>query len=77
MIVKGVKGFDYERAYEAMKTTAMNENYDCLPEYREKGYVPLIKKQNLYPKHWNMLTMIIVSHRQPKHWGKWKIIIIS
>ena len=35
-IVKGVKGFDYERAYEAMKTTAMNPNYDCLPEYRMK-----------------------------------------
>lgn len=44
MIVKGVKGFDYERAYEAMKTTAMNENYDCLPEYREKGYVPFDKE---------------------------------
>ena len=40
MIVKGVKGFDYERAYEAMKTTAMNPNYDCLPEYRMMGYVP-------------------------------------
>ena len=37
MIVKGVKGFDYERAYEAMKTTAMNPNYDCLPEYRMMG----------------------------------------
>ena len=44
MIVKGVKGFDYERAYEAMKTTAMNEHYDCLPEYREKGYVPFDKE---------------------------------
>lgn len=44
MIVKGVKGFDYERAYEAMKTTAMNENYDCLPEYREKGNVPFDKE---------------------------------
>ena len=44
MIVKGVKGFDYERAYEAMKTTAMNEHYDCLPEYRENGYVPFDKE---------------------------------
>lgn len=44
MIVKGVKGFDYERAYEAMKTTAMNPNYDCLPEYRTMGYVPFDKE---------------------------------
>ena len=44
MIVKEVKGFDYERAYEAMKTTAMNPNYDCLPEYREMGYVPFDKE---------------------------------
>ena len=40
MIVKGVKGFDYERAYQAMRTTAMNPNYDCLPQYRSMGYVP-------------------------------------
>lgn len=44
MIVKGVKGFDYERAYEAMKTTAMNDNYDCLLEYRKDGYVPFDKE---------------------------------
>lgn len=44
MIVKGVKGFDYERAYEAMKTTAMNPHYDCMPEYREMGYVPFDKE---------------------------------
>ena len=44
MMVKGVKGFDYERAYEAMKTTAMNPNYDCLPEYRALGYVPFDKE---------------------------------
>lgn len=44
MIVKGVKGFDYERAFEAMKTTAMNRHYDCLPEYMELGYVPFDKE---------------------------------
>lgn len=44
MIVKSVKGFDYERAYEAMKTTAMNPNYDCLPDYRAHGYVPFDKE---------------------------------
>ena len=44
MIVKGVKGFDYERAYEAMKTTAMNKHYDCLPDYDRNGYVPFDKE---------------------------------
>ena len=44
MIVKDVKGFDHERAFEAMVTTAMNENYDCLPEYRKLGYVPFDKE---------------------------------
>ena len=44
MMVKGVKGFDYKRAYEAMKTTAMNPHYDCLPEYCKLGYVPFDKE---------------------------------
>ena len=39
-IMKGVKGFDYERAYEAMKTTAMNPHYDSVKEYAKIGYVP-------------------------------------
>ena len=44
MMMKGVKGFDYERAYQAMKATATNPNYDCLPEYTELGYVPFDKE---------------------------------
>lgn len=44
MIVKGVEGFDYERAFEAMKRTATNPNYDCLPEYSALGYVPFDKE---------------------------------
>lgn len=44
MIVKGVKGFDYERAYEAMKKTALNEHYDCLPDYIRNGYIPFDKE---------------------------------
>lgn len=44
MIVKEVPGFDHERAYEAMKTTAMNNHYDCLPQYRANGYVPFDKE---------------------------------
>jgi len=44
MIVKGVDGFDYERAFEAMVMTAMNRHYDCLPEYMALGYVPFDKE---------------------------------
>ena len=40
MIMKDVPGFDYERAFQAMKTTATNPHYDCIPEYTELGYVP-------------------------------------
>ncbi len=49
-IVKDVKGFDYERAFEAMKTTAMNPNYDCLPEYIEKGWVPFDREKESVSK---------------------------
>lgn len=44
MIVKDVKGFDHEKAFEAMVTTAMNPHYDCLPFYRDHGYVPFDKE---------------------------------
>ena len=40
MIMKDVPGFDYEAAFEAMKTTATNPHYDCIPEYTALGYVP-------------------------------------
>jgi predicted alpha-1,2-mannosidase len=38
--LKGVKGFDAERAYEAIKITAMNPDYDGLASYRKLGWVP-------------------------------------
>lgn len=76
MIVKGVKGFDYERAYEAMKTTALNEHYDCLPDYMRNGYVPFDKEAESVSKHWNMPMTTIVSHRLPKLWARWTIISI-
>ena len=40
MILKDVPGFDYERAFQAIKTTATNAHYDCIPEYTSLGYVP-------------------------------------
>ena len=39
-IIKGIKGFDWEKAYEACKTTAMNPDYDSVKEYSKIGYVP-------------------------------------
>ena len=50
MIVKDVPGFDAERAYEAMVTTANNRNYDCLPDYIAKGYVPFDKEKESVSK---------------------------
>lgn len=44
MIVKQIPGIDYERAFEAMKTTATNPAYDCIKEYTELGWVPFDKE---------------------------------
>ncbi len=38
--LKGVKGIDAQRAYDAIKTTAMNPDYDGLAAYRKLGWVP-------------------------------------
>lgn len=38
--LNGVRGFDAERAYEAIKTTALNPHYDGLASYRKLGWVP-------------------------------------
>ncbi len=37
---KGVRGFDPERAYAAIKATAMNRDYDGLAAYARLGWVP-------------------------------------
>jgi predicted alpha-1,2-mannosidase len=42
--LKGVKGFDVKHAYEAIKTTAMNPDYDGLAAYRKLGWVPCDKE---------------------------------
>ena len=75
-IMKDVQGFDYERAYEAMKTTATNPNYDCLPEYTQLGWVPFDKeKESVLLRVLNTLMMIIVLLGLRKNWEKWMIII--
>ncbi|HBW02284.1 MAG TPA: alpha-1,2-mannosidase [Alistipes sp.] len=50
MIVKQLPGFDYERAFEAMKRTATNPHYDCLPEYTALGWVPFDKERESVSK---------------------------
>ena len=50
MIVKDIPGFDKERAFEAMVTTANNPNYDCLPDYIANGYVPFDKEKESVSK---------------------------
>lgn len=50
MIVKDIPGFDKEKAFEAMVATADNPNYDCLPDYMEKGYVPFDKEKESVSK---------------------------
>ncbi len=49
-IVKDIPGFDYERAYQAIKTTAMNPHYDCLPDYIKLGWVPFDKEKESVSK---------------------------
>ena len=38
--LNGVRGFDAEHAYQAMRATAMNPDYDGLASYRKLGWVP-------------------------------------
>ncbi len=48
--LKGVKGFDPERAYEAVKTTAMNPHYDAVKEFAELGWVPFDQENEAVSK---------------------------
>jgi predicted alpha-1,2-mannosidase len=48
--LKGVKGFDPARAYEAIRTTAMNPNYDNVAVYAKLGWVPFDKENESVSK---------------------------
>lgn len=48
--MKGVKGFDYKRAYDAVKTTALNPNYDNMMTYAKLGWVPFDKENESVSK---------------------------
>lgn len=47
---KGVKGFDVKSAYEAIKTTAMNPDYDSVAAYAKLGWVPCDKEDESLSK---------------------------
>jgi len=38
--LKGIHNFDVQKAYQAMKTTAMNPDYDHVATFNKLGYVP-------------------------------------
>jgi len=48
--LKGVKGFDAERAYQAIRTTAMNPDYDNAATYAKLGWVPFDKENESVSK---------------------------
>ena len=48
--LKGVKGFDPQRAYEAVKTTATNPHYDSVAVYDKLGWVPCDKENESISK---------------------------
>jgi predicted alpha-1,2-mannosidase len=48
--LNGVKGFDAERAYGAIKTTAMNPNYDNVATYARLGWVPFDRENESVSK---------------------------
>jgi predicted alpha-1,2-mannosidase len=48
--LKGVKGFDRDRTYDAIKTTAMNPQYDNVATYAKLGWVPFDKENESVSK---------------------------
>lgn len=48
--LKGIKGFDAERAYQAVKKTAMNPDYDNVMTYAKLGWVPCDKENEAVSK---------------------------
>jgi predicted alpha-1,2-mannosidase len=48
--LKGNQGFDPERAYAAVKTSAMNRDYDSVADYAKLGWVPCDKENESLSK---------------------------
>ncbi len=55
--LKGFKGFDPERAFQAMTGTATNKNRMPCLMYWKKDISPVIKCMKRLPSPWNMLLM--------------------
>ncbi len=48
--LKGLKGFDAKRAYDALKATAENQDYDSVATYAKLGWVPYDKEDESLSK---------------------------
>jgi len=60
--IKGLKDFDVEKAYEAMKKSALEDHFG-LEYYKKYGFIPSGKEGESVSKTLNMLTTIGVLHK--------------
>ena len=75
--LKGVRGFDPQRAYAAIKATAMNRDYYGLAAYDRLGWVPATWKTSRSPRRWNTPTTITASRRWPRSSARRTTMLIS
>ncbi|MDB6112556.1 MAG: hypothetical protein JWR69_4306, partial [Pedosphaera sp.] len=69
-ILKGVKGIDPVRAYNAIKTTAMNPDYDSVAAYDKLGWVPFDKENESVSKTLEYAYDDFCVAQMAKHLGK-------
>lgn len=73
--LKGIGNFDPEKALEACIATANRDDYRGIGDYKKLGYVPAYGdpkkwRTGRYPRHWNMLMMIIVLQQWQRRWAR-------
>ena len=68
--LKGIGNFDPEKALEACIATANRDDYRGIGDYKKLGYVPRNGRTGRYPRHWNMLMMIIVLQQWQRRWAR-------
>lgn len=73
--LKGIGNFDPEKALEACIATANRDDYRGIGDYKKLGYVPPTAiprngRTGRYPRHWNMLMMIIVLQQWQRRWAR-------
>ncbi|RTZ49672.1 hypothetical protein EJ377_04785 [Chryseobacterium arthrosphaerae] len=64
-MAKGIKGFDYEKAFQASKNSAML-NIFGLNAYKQNNYISIDDEHESVSKQWNMPMTTGVSPRWPK-----------